>query len=441
MKEAYHVARPRLAALSLPGRNPRAISYLPRPGQGRIRTQAQALIRVQAQLRARTQSTLTGTNTNTNTGTPRPKRSRLLPKLILAGALSALAYYLLQPDKARTLNPTRFVPYTVTSKSPVSPTSFIISLRPQHPSPSLPYLTPAGSWWDFQWSVQVKQPEIQIQREYTPLPPPAADDDGSRPDELRFFVRKVEGGEVSSYLSRKAEGDTVELRLGERGFAFNYLDRREKSEVVCLAGGTGVATAMQVAHAVLGDPSRVHPDTRVRILWAVRRRSDVQSSPPPPPRGGTKSQGGTLEGDVDGATPITRELLAMKARYGKALEVRLAVDEEGTDFGPSDLRDALALPAKAGRGVRPRYSAELPPVIAAACAENAPSVPERLPPGAAPANLRRPVFVCGPEGFVERYAGRLVRDAAGGVWRTGGLLGDLNARYGNGEAWLVLGFP
>ena len=373
-------------------------------------------------------------STLNNTPKP-PSKRRRLPKLLLAGTLAAaLTLYLLNDPRPNTLNTTSFVPYTVTSKIPVSPNSFILSLRPQHPSSpdTLPYLTPSGSWWDFQWSVQVKQPEIQIQREYTPLPPDPAVGDGD--GTLRFFVRRVAGGEVSNYLGRMDEGSTVEVRLGERGFAFNYLDAREENDIVCLAGGTGVATAMQVAHTVLADPSRIHPDTRVRILWAIRRRSDIQSRP-----GGSKIT--SLDGELDAPTPIARELLNMKDRYGKNLDVRVAIDEEGTTFGERELKDTLALTGKSRRGTSPRYPASLPPPIAAACDESAPSVPEKVPAAAVPANLRRPIFVCGPEGYVELYAGRLERDAAGRFWRRGGLLGELNARYGGGEQWLVLGFP
>lgn len=391
----------------------------------RIRTDAPLLLR--SQPRARPKSTLAS-------NTPKPARRRRLPKLLLAGTLTAaLAFYLLYDPRPKTLNPTTFAPYTVASKTPVSPTSFILALRPQHPSSTLPYLTPSGSWWPFQWSVQVKQPEIQIQREYTPLPPSdpdAGDGDGT----LRFFVRRVAGGEVSNYLARKDEGDTVEVRLGDRGFAFNYLDAREPSDVICLAGGTGVATAMQVAHAVLRDPSRLHLDTRVRILWAVRRRSDIQALPQ-----GPKLR--TLEGELDDPTPIARELLAMKTRYGKSLDIRVAVDEEGTAFNERELRDALDLTGKSRRRTPPRYPVALPPPIATACDENAPSVPETIPPGTAPTSLRRPVFVCGPDGFVDLYAGRLEMGAPGRFWRRGGVLGELNARFGDGETWLVLGFP
>lgn len=370
---------------------------------------------------------------STLSNAPKSAPKRRLPKLLIAGTLTAaLAFYLLQDPRPKTLNSSTFAPYTVTSKTAVSPTAFILSLRPQYPS-ALPYLTPSGSWWPFQWSVQVKQPEIQIQREYTPLPPDpdVGDGDGT----LRFYVRRVVGGEVSNYLGRKEEGDTVEVRLGERGFAFNYLDAQEKNDIVCLAGGTGVATAMQVAHAVLRDPSRVHPETRVRILWAVRRRSDIQALTARGPKLTS------LEGSLEGPTPIARELLAMKSRYGDNLDIRVAVDEEGTAFGERELKDVLALTGRSRRGTPPRYLAAPPAPIAAACDEGAPTAPEKIPAGTAPASLRRPVFVCGPEGFVELYAGRLQRDAARRFWRSGGLLGELNARYGDGETWLVLGFP
>ena len=169
---------------------------------------------------------------------PTPKRR--LPKLLLAGTLASLTLYFLQPASPKTLNTATFAPYTVTSTIPASPTSFILTLTPKNPSRSLPYLTPSGSWWDFQWSVQVKQPELQIQREYTPLPPaPGSEgEEGGKDDgTLRFYVRRVAGGEVSNFLAKKAEGDTVEVRLGERGFAFSYLNASEASDILCLEAG------------------------------------------------------------------------------------------------------------------------------------------------------------------------------------------------------------
>lgn len=394
-----------------------------RPAPSRIWTQRPSFI--QPQPRARPNST---------NASPTPKRR--LPKLLLAGTVASLSLYLLLPSAPKTLNTETFAPYTVKSTTPASPTSFILTLAPQNPS-SLPYLTPSGSWWDFQWSVQVKQPEIQIQREYTPLPPvPGSEGEGKDDGTLRFYVRRVAGGEVSNFLAKKAEGDTVEVRLGERGFAFNYLDASQASDILCLAGGTGVATAMQVAHSVLSDKSRVHPDTKVRILWAVRRRSDIQSLPPPKAAKGT-----SLEGELEGATPIARELLAMKAHYGENLQIQLAVDEEGTAINEKDLKDALAITGRARRGNTPYYPASLPPVIAAACQDGAPATPEKIPSQAVPANLRRPIFVCGPDGFVDKFAGRLELDRTGRFWRNGGILGDLNAKYGDGDPWLVLGFP
>lgn len=415
----------RLFLLSRPaGLSPAALRCRPAPS----RTWAQRPSSLQPQPRARPKSTH---------ASPTPKRR--LPKLLLAGTLASLTLYFLQPASPKTLNTATFAPYTVTSTIPASPTSFILTLTPKNPSRSLPYLTPSGSWWDFQWSVQVKQPELQIQREYTPLPPvPGSEgEEGGKDDgTLRFYVRRVAGGEVSNFLAKKAEGDTVEVRLGERGFAFSYLNASEASDILCLAGGTGVATAMQVAHAVLADKSRVHPSTRVRILWAVRRRSDIQSLPSP---GSSKNR--SLEGEIEGATPIARELLAMKARYGDNLQIQLAVDEENTAIGERDLKDALAITDKARRGNTPWYPASLPPVVAAACQEGAPSAPDKIPPETVPANLRRPIFVCGPDGFVDKFAGRLELDGAGRFWRRGGLLGDMNAKYGNGDPWLVLGFP
>ncbi|KAJ3962152.1 mitochondrial peripheral inner membrane protein, partial [Colletotrichum tropicale] len=108
------------------------------------------------------------------------------------------------PSEATILaNARKFVPFTVTSRDPVSPTSFILTLKPPHTGPA-----PLSSLWDVfdLWCVEVKQPQIQVAREYTPLPGAAGD------DALRLYVRALRGGEVSTYLSRLLPGDSVEIR-------------------------------------------------------------------------------------------------------------------------------------------------------------------------------------------------------------------------------------
>uniref|UniRef100_L2G6W6 Cytochrome c mitochondrial import factor n=1 Tax=Colletotrichum fructicola (strain Nara gc5) TaxID=1213859 RepID=L2G6W6_COLFN len=333
-------------------------------------------------------------------------------------------------------NGRKFVPFTVTSKDPVSPTSFILTLKPPHTGPA-----PLSSLWDVfdLWCVEVKQPQIQVAREYTPLPGAAGD------DALRLYVRALRGGEVSTYLSRLLPGDLAGGR------------------VVFLAGGTGVASALQ-AHAVL--PRGVD----VTIFWAVRGREEVQGAAPAKQKGskassswgwnpfsGGKRAGGiqaeALSAEVGDASAVSRELLALKERYGDKLDVRVVVDQEGTRVGELDLSAALA---QAGSKKREGP----PPVSTEGCKFHSQTAHLGMVDGAPNAGKRflskdedcacvpkegaaigKNVFVIsGPEGFVQAYAGpKIWRDGGQLQGPVGGLLGAM--QKGNPDLlkeWIVL---
>ena len=239
------------------------------------------------------------------------------------------------------------------------------------------------------------------------------------------------------------QGDTVELRLGERGYSFQHVEAGEAEDVLCVAGGTGIATAMQIAHSVLSRPGRVHPDTRVRILWAVRSRSDIQTV-----RGPAKLARLGEGEELEGVTDIAKRLLDMKQAYGAKISIAVAIDDEGTAITETELKDALGIPSRAWpkRGAAsPVYPCALPAPIAALCETEEPSSPSPAASEgvrAGVANLHRPIFVCGPEGFVDKFAGEAQRHPSGALFRQGGILGDLNAKYDDAkQPWLVLGFP
>ncbi len=144
--------------------------------------------------------------------------------LALVSASFGGSLLLLLPDRkrAKSLNPKTFVPFTITSREQVSPTSFVLTVEPAAAAEE----TYAAAWAHGLWSIEVKQPQLQIARDYTPLPPVGGGDDsrsrgtpGPLPaGALRFLLRKIDGGEVSTYLSRLGVGDTVELRGPRLGF-------------------------------------------------------------------------------------------------------------------------------------------------------------------------------------------------------------------------------
>ncbi|KAM4056388.1 sucrase/ferredoxin-like domain-containing protein [Hirsutella rhossiliensis] len=339
---------------------------------------------------------------------------------------TAAYYYLFTPEpRSKTLNRDTFVPYTITAREAISPTSAILTVSPRTPDPSPPYLRPgsASLWRHALWSVEFKQPEVQIARHYTPLPPVEGDEDAAQAC-LRFYIRAMGGGEMSSYLSRLG-------RLGSRG------------RVVFLAGGTGLVPAMQVARAVL-DAS---DETTMTLLWAVRKRDEVQVVDKPAPSRwsswwSTKAPT-QIQADLADPSPIARHLKRMKARYGDRLDIRVAIDQEGTTIREADVEKALLLPPPPAQPTPPcrgcpshdqRLHIDASEFDASEAACRCPSSDSSRARGK---NL---LMVSGPDGFVSHYAGpkawlrgTLTQGPVGGVARR---LQGRHARLA--DEWLVL---
>ena len=115
----------------------------------------------------------------------------------------------------------------------------------------------------------MKQPQLQISRFYTPLPNISKEHDES-PD-LRFLIRKEEGGEVSNYLHKLEVGSQVELR----GPKMEYEIPDEVEAILFIAGGTGIAPAFQAAFNLAsreGDTG----NRSLKLMWANRRAEDIE---------------------------------------------------------------------------------------------------------------------------------------------------------------------
>jgi len=149
------------------------------------------------------------------------------------------------------------VKYRLAARQDVSSTCAIFTLRPVLGGKGLGV---DGGARAIQ-SVLFKQPQLQIARAYTLLPA----EPGQAHDELRFLIRREKGGEVSGYLHRLETGADVEVR----GPHAEYVLPEKVGKVVFLAGGTGIAPALQAAKAVSGDAD-------VHILWANRQREDCE---------------------------------------------------------------------------------------------------------------------------------------------------------------------
>lgn len=352
----------------------------------------------------------------------RPLGALALASCAAAGSL--YAYNALVPGgrgAASSLNTASFVPYTLTSRDRISETNSILTLRgpvSRREADANARARARATWAHGVHSVEIKQPQLMIARRYTPIPPAAlllagaADADGDDGDDgaLRLLVRREPQGEVSRYLHALPVGAAVEVRgsFPELGLP----EEEAVREVLFLTGGTGIAPALQIAHALgLRGGS-----ARMTVFWANRLRGDCLGGRDAGGRDGGRrgwpswsGRAGGRDGAASTAAPAGPEnavvahldaLVAAGAAGGEAgpssrlrFMARYFVDEEGSRIRADDLDVALrwhraAARAEAGQG-------------------------------------RKLIIVSGPDGFIDYLAGpkRLVR----GV-ETQGPLGGLLAK-------------
>ncbi|KAK9471617.1 uncharacterized protein V1510DRAFT_380673 [Dipodascopsis tothii] len=235
------------------------------------------------------------------------------------------------------LNPERFSTYRITHREKVADDMYLVELAP-------PYETyqrmqkarakrkadsnaadddgrqsVAEEYWDGSrlWSIEVKQPDLQIVRRYTPLPlfymlaldPGRGEDDktarkkallrvlGSNDDEGKFvlMVKRYADGEMSRWLTSLPVGSSVEIRGPFTELALPselsptdliphprrpMLDSPSKmrsdsyplartNDLLFLAGGTGVAPVLQMLF------SRNPPKGQVKVLYSVRDKREI----------------------------------------------------------------------------------------------------------------------------------------------------------------------
>jgi NAD(P)H-flavin reductase len=278
-----------------------------------------------------------------------------------------------------TLNPGRFTSYQLVSREPVSSTGSLFTIKPPK-SDGSNLKVYEDAWNTGVWSVMFKQPQLQIGRDYTPLPPTSANED----DEcLRFFIRKDPFGEVSRYLHSLKIGARIEVR----GPRIECEIPPDTDRILFIAGGTGIAPALQAGHTLLRRTDHIRKPT-IHILWANRQRQDCAggynetTDTTAETRmswlyglfGSSKSVTRPAPAEVaDTVEPslIVREIEALKAQYPEQVTVQYFVDEESSFIGKKTILE---------------------------CTKTAvPSSPDK--------SKRNLIFVSGPEGFISYMAG------------------------------------
>ena len=296
---------------------------------------------------------------DTNAEAAKKKRIRIGPgKLILFSVAAWLSYkvYKWQTNPARSiiLNPRFFTPFILVSRETVSSSSATLNLLSVPEGQNTENVSEA--WRKGVWSVEVMQPELQISRSYTPLPPI----EGTKPEQVRLFVRHEPQGEVSTFLHTINRGTIVNLR----GPKIEYEIPEDVDEILFLAGGTGIAPALQVAHTLFNHRIKsTEGGPELRILWANRKREDsingledfsdqgaqakliprtaklADNKPPSQPEEITGELTAPLK---PSQTRLVEEVESLRARHGGKLIVDYLVDEEGSYITESLLRAYLS---------------------------------------------------------------------------------------------------
>ncbi|KAI3316540.1 hypothetical protein HD806DRAFT_517313 [Xylariaceae sp. AK1471] len=453
--------------------------------------------------------------------------------LALISAASAGAAYLYRRQSGSSdddvINTSSFSAFTITKREQVSPTAFIITLRPsawvdqnepisgdvEEDDSTAGFYSKRiqDAWRHGLWSVEIKQPQLQIARHYTPLPPPptpppsSVGENGSEKSrrqheeedlqaDLRILIRRMDGGEMSNYLSRQYVGDTVWLRGPHLGFDVTRRlgapncggpdgdtrngDIDTQKGVVFLAGGTGIAPALQIAHRLLdGDDSSDYKKSKphISILWANRWGADAlgREQFPSPLKKSTNwfgfwgNRGSNYSPDIQEEpkqvndkpfSSLALQIQDTKQRHGSHFQISYFVDDEESFIKAHNLEAAIA--STSAPTDSPSSSAK----IDKNCTWHSAKAVELLPDdndaarsssssganyecictskAGAKTAIARPgvnlLCVSGPDGFISAYVGAKRWHEGNEMQGTvGGLLGKIQENNGDKvNEWLVL---
>lgn len=202
---------------------------------------------------------------------------------------------------------------------------------------------------------------------------------------------------MSRYLHSLKPGASVEVRGG-----YGELEvPQETRRVLFLAGGTGVAPAMQVAHCLARRGMLAQTsgeEARVGIMWANRRAEDALG----------KDAGVKQEENVNEMVAMMRDLEAKAERVADVeVKTKYFVDEENRFIQLGDVVAELA---------------RLDPKVDGT-------------PAQASGGHEKLILISGPDGFVEYFAGpkRITNDGREVKGLTGGLLSQMKL-----DGWTVV---
>lgn len=184
------------------------------------------------------------------------KPSFLFISLAATSTIAGISYWLsscVEEKKPTELQNEYFIPYQITRKIINDPNHFILELTPRTPQK-------INIWSHLNnrclWSVEIKQPEIMVARNYTPLPLKFVDNktddltvishkneiNKENDGKLIIFVKNYDRGEVSKWLAQLPLNHTIEIR----GPVVEYKIQNQVNHVNFFAAGTGIVSPLQL---------------------------------------------------------------------------------------------------------------------------------------------------------------------------------------------------
>ncbi|KAG5418555.1 CYC2 [Candida metapsilosis] len=181
--------------------------------------------------------------------------TRYIPKILTVIGVAWAAYtvkvwYLDDPEEGQEsnelLDPNEFHKFIVTHKEQIDDEHYIIELKSKYDRWEYSFAANPDkkSVWngDHIWSVEVKQPDINVVRSYTPLPMYYMKSEYTRSGEKKpllkilnpevddldkngtmcLYVKRYKQGEVSRYITDRKIGDELELRGPSIEYKFPY---------------------------------------------------------------------------------------------------------------------------------------------------------------------------------------------------------------------------
>ncbi|RKF64195.1 NADH-cytochrome b5 reductase 2 [Erysiphe neolycopersici] len=293
-------------------------------------------------------------------------------------------------------NPTKFTTFEVIKKEKISPTAFLLTLRSPRKYQGLYDPDPFEKWWAKGiWSVEAKQPELQIARLYTPLPPLR----GEPLDYITFLIRKEYRGEMTGYLDRLQQNSTIQLRG-----PYQELEIPETvNKIIFLAGGTGISPALQIVHQFFERRSLEGIKPSIHIVWANRWRQDCQGGGIGKNENGARELNLSSHEENQSQNPIVKYLQKMQQLHPDQLTIQYLVDDEGTVVTPKTIEKLIGTDS------------------------------ERIPENCQSQTQSRLVLVSGPEGFIEFIAGAKKWAGPQGQGELGGILKNVDLK--NWRVW------